>query len=348
MRTIMLMSGLTSAMFAVAAEGAAAAETPNTGVVAINASLPTLKPFDPEAPALFGNGFLESLIKQTQFDEEIQSALQTGDEVKRYIGFELTKAIMSVSETTKDMNIYAIFEGAKATEKLNSKLLQSFGVIKKEIKDDDIIVKWTSPEMEAAYDYSSIDKEKNEAEYTRRFNNRKRLNMRFSEGLKAAIALIDAGTKSEQLKLVENADTKQVEPVIENAPDVLRGDKTKNGSTITFGKRTANEGAKVASNMTALVKAATEAHKKSDPETTGTPGERADKGNDRSGEAKLGMDDETFGGLVNNLRRAIGAQEGNLSADMIKQLSGLHAYITEQVNATKAKAAAGEASAAKK
>lgn len=313
------------------------------GQIAINAPLPSLKPYDASKPAEFGNGFLESLIKQTTFDEAVQEALQTGDDVRRYIGFELTKAIMSAAETVKDLNVYAIFEGAKAVEKLNNKLLQHFGVIKKEIVDDEIVVTWTSKSMEEAYDYSAVDKEKNEAEYTKRFNNRKRLNMRFSEGCKAAIALIDAGTKAEQLKLVENAETKAIEPVIENAPDILRGDKTKNGSTITFGKRNPNEGAKVASNISSLVKAATEAHKKADPEATGIAGERADKGNERAGDAKLGLDDETFGGMVNNLRRAIGAQEGKFSPEMLKQLSALQGYIGEQVAAAKSAVATGEA-----
>lgn len=299
----------------------------DTTAVAISAPLPSLKPYDPNKPTDFGNGLLESLLRQTAFEDEVQQAVQTGEEVRRYIGFETTKAIMHAAETGKDINIYAIFEGAKATEKLNSRLLQHFGVIKKEIVDDDIVVKWTNAEMEKAYDYSAVDKEKDEAEYMRRHNNRKRLNMRLSDGCKAAIALLDAGTKSGQLKLVENNETKVVEPVIENAPDILRGDKTKNGSTITFGKRNANEGAKVASNMASLVKAATEAHKKAEGENP----ERADKGNDRSGEAKLGMDDETFGGLVNNLRRAIAAQEGQFSEEMRKHLTSLVPFIDAEL-----------------
>jgi len=88
----------------------------------------------------------------------------------------------------------------------------------------------------------------------------------------------------------------------------------------------------VAPNIASLVKAAQLAHKK--PEDTGIPGERADVGAERSGDAKLGMSDEDFGAIVNNLRRAIMAQEGQLSEDMIKQLSALVPYIDEQIKIT--------------
>lgn len=296
-----------------------------TEIVKLEAALPAIQSFDPTNPAAFGNSFLASILAQTQFDQQVAEAQEAGDKVRKFIGFETCKAVMHAAETT-ELNIFAIFEGGKAVEKYNTKLLIHWGIIKREIVDDEIKIAWTSKEMEEAYDYSAIDKEKNQQEYDRRFNNRKRLNMRISDATKMAVALVDDGVKHEQLKLIEDAETKQVEAVIENAPATLRGDM-KNNANVKFGARNANEGAALAPNVASLVKAATEKHRVKD---TGT-GERADKGSERSGDAKLGMSDEDFGGIVNNLRRAVDAQEANLTDEMIKHLVGLVPYIDEAV-----------------
>lgn len=332
-RILLLGAYAASLAFALRSTEGGAEAVGGTSVAAFSANLPTLKQFDPEKPAEFGNGLLQSFIKQAAFDEELQSAIQTGEEVKKYIGFEMAKAVMSATEKGKDINVYAIFDGKGATEKLNSKLLQYFGVIKKEIVDEEMVTTWTDPSVAELYDYGSIDKEKNEAEWNKRFMNRKRLNMRLSDAAKTAAALMDAGTKSDQLKLIENADTKVIEPVIENAPAFLRGDANKNGTTVKFGGRSPNEGAKVAANISALVKAATEAHAKSDDDKPKDE-TRADKGGDRAGDAKLGISDEDFGAIVNNLRRVIAAQEGKLSEEQVKQLTNLVLYIDEQIKVT--------------
>lgn len=309
----------------------ATTESTDVAIAALEASLPKLSQFDPTAPATFGNSLLDSLLKSEAFDQSLNELQGKNEDVKRFIVFETTKAVMYAAENGKDINVYAIFDGsAKAVEKLNTKLLQFFGVIERKLDaDGEAYTEWSSKANADAYDYSAIDKEKDENEYNRRHNNRKRLNMRLSEACKAAVALMDRGVKSDQLKLVENTN-KEVEAVIENAPPDLRGDEQKNGPRVTFGKRTAQEGAKVAPNVASLVKAASEAHKAADE--TGT-GERADKGNDRN-DMKLGMSDEDFGGVVNNLRRAIMAQEGKLSPEMIKQLEALVPYIDEQIKLT--------------
>lgn len=316
------------------AAGAGGGE-PSTDVATLADQLPVLKPFDPKLPAEFGNSFLAALVATEAFDAEIQAAQAKAEDVRKHIGFELAKAIMHASEDTagdakKEINVYAIFEGKTPTEKLFSRLMQHFGIVKKEIVDEELVTTWTSKAMAEAYDYTAIDKEKDEAEWNRRSNNRKRLNMRFTDACKMAIALMDNGVKGEQLVLQENAETKAIEPVIKNAPDFLRGDKEKNGSTVSFGRRNANEGAKIAPNVASLVKAATEAHRSADE--TGT-GQRSDTGNERSGDAKLGMTDEDFGAIVNNLRRAITAQEGQLSDEMVKQLNNLVPFIAENIEA---------------
>jgi hypothetical protein len=304
----------------------------DTAIATLEASLPKLAQFDPTAPATFGNSLLDSLIKSEAFDQNLSELQGKNEDVKRFIVFETTKAVMYAAENGKDINIFAIFDGsAKAVEKLNTKLLQFFGVIERKLDDDgEAYTEWSNPNNAKAYDYSAVDKEKDENEYNRRHNNRKRLNMRLSEACKAAAALVDRGVKSDQLKLVENSN-KEVEAVIDNAPADLRGDEQKNGPRVTFGKRTAQEGAKLAPNVAALVKAASEAHKATDE--TGT-GDRADKGGDRSGDAKLGMSDEDFGAIVNNLRRAIMAQEGRLTPEMVKQLQTLVPYIDEEIQKT--------------
>jgi hypothetical protein len=302
-----------------------------TAIAALEASLPKLSQFDPSAPATFGNSLLDSLLKSEAFDQSLNELAGKNEDVKRFIVFETTKAVMYAAENGKDINVYAIFDTAKAVEKLNTKLLQFFGVIERKLDDDgEAYTEWSNPANAQAYDYGAVDKEKDENEYNRRHNNRKRLNMRLSEACKAAAALMDRGVKSDQLKLAENSN-KEIEAVIDNAPADLRGDEQKNGPRVTFGKRTAQEGAKLAPNMASLIKAASEAHKASDE--TGT-GDRADKGGDRSGDAKLGMSDEDFGAIVNNLRRAIMAQEGKLSPEMVKQLQALVPYIDEEIQKT--------------
>lgn len=308
--------------------------------------LPKLQQFDATAPEKFGNALLASFAATDAFDAALAEASVSADNTKKFIGFELTRAVMAAAETSKDINLFAIFDGKVPTEKLLSKLLQYFGVIKKEIKDEEVVTTWTAPEVEATYNYGAIDKEKDEAEYTKRFNNRKRLNMRLSDAIKAAVALIGSDVKAAQLTYSENSTTKEVEPVIKDAPEAIRGDKDKNGSTVKFGSRSANEGAKVAANMAALVKAAVAAHSKDEDEKAkASDKERADKGSERPGDAKITISDEEFGGIVNNTRRVIAALEGTFSADVTRQLIALREYITEQLTAADLKAQQAKAAA---
>jgi hypothetical protein len=301
--------------------------------VAINATVPQLKAFDPNNMAAFGNDLLKALIQQASYDEEIAAAVDTGEQVRKFIGFELSKAVMTAHEKDPELNIFAIFEGGKKVEKLNTRLLQMFGVVKKEIKDDEIVVSWTDPSHQKEYDYSAVDKDKDEAEYTRRFNNRKRLNMRLSDACKFAIGLLDGGTKAADLKIVE--ENGSVKAVIENAPEFLVGDKTKNNgsTTVEFGKRNPNEGAKVAPTLAAVIRVAADAHKKAEGEVKPGIDARADKGNDRSGDAKLGISDEDFGAIVNNLRRVVSAQEGEFTPEMIRQLQSIVPFLDETLTA---------------
>jgi hypothetical protein len=339
MRTLLLNATFLSALplFMAETEGSGGEPVADpkitaNSVITINATVPVLKQFDAANPAAFGNSYLETLVKITDFDSGVEEAVKASEDSKRFAHFELVKAVLSAEEKVEDINIYSIFENVtKSTEKLNNKILQYFGVIEKKIVDDEIEIIWSSPELKGLYDYASVDKEKDANEHQKRFTNRKRLNMRLSEAFKAAAALKDLAVKADDLQLVENPETKIVEPTINNAPAALRGDTEKNKSTsVKFGQRTAQEGAKVAANTAALVKAATEVHRKKDSDATGT-GERSDKGSERSGDAKMGISDEDFGEVVNNLRKIILAQEGQLSDEQVKQLSNLVPFIDEQL-----------------
>jgi hypothetical protein len=74
--------------------------------------------------------------------------------------------------------------------------------------------------------------------------------------------------------------------------------------------------------MSSLVKLANEKHK-AEPK-----GDRNDKGEQRKGEAQLGMTDEAFGRIINTLRGAIQAQEGEFTDEMKKQIRALHEFLT--------------------
>src|SRR5690606_10486934 len=110
-------------------------------------------------------------------------------------------------------------------------------------------------------------------------------------------ALRDADTKSTDLKFKEVEGV--VTPIITNAPKEIAGEN-KEGKVV-FGSRTTATGASASLTLSSLVKMATNKHKKAEGENT----DRADKGGDRAGNAKIGMSDEDFGGIVNNLKRAV-------------------------------------------
>lgn len=284
-----------------------------------NINVPAVASYNPGAIAEYGNQVLLNLIQSVAFDDAVAELTAKANETKQHIGFELTKAILDLHEKHDDLNIYAVFEGGKAVEKLNTRVLIHFGVLKREIVGDEIVTSWTDEAVQNLYDYSAKLKEENEAEWKKRFDNRKRLNIRLSDAYKAAITLIDNGNKADDLVLEQN-DAGIVNPIIKNAPKEIAGEKAE---PVKFGQRTVNVGATHSATQASLVKIATDRHKKANGERT----EKSDKGNDKSGEAKLGMSDETFGGMVNNLKRAISAQEGKFTPEMLKQMKSLHATL---------------------
>lgn len=302
-----------------------------TSLDTLSANLPTIKPVEETGLDKFGNNALTALIKQFAFDDQLTQLQEAGEESRGFISFELTKAIMLLQEQNEKVNIYDIWTGGKAVEKLNTRVLVAMGVMTRvaDEENDAVIYKWSDPENEKQYNYGAVDKEKDPTEYNRRLNNRKRLNIALSNGFKSAIALIDGGTKSENLKLVDD-EAVGIKAIIENPPESIAG-KDAAGvkpTAIEFGKRTVASGATHSPTTASLVKIATQKHKVEDE---GKTGERSDVGNERSGEAKLAMTDEVFGGMVNNLKRAIIAQEGIFTVDMNKQMSSLITTLTEAV-----------------
>ena len=270
--------------------------------------------YDAKVPAKFGNSVLSALIAQAGMEAEAQHLQETAQATKGLIAFEMTKAVLDLAEKFPDkINLFQVFEGGKAVEKLNTAVLTAFGVIKREIDGEDIVVRWTDENVQKLYDYNAELKKENEAEFDRRFNNRKRLNFRLSEAYKAACTLQTAAVTADKL-VIEQGDNGPV-GTINGGPKEMLGEAKK----ITLGFKTPQTGASHSPTMASLVKLAVDKHKKDEEKSL----ERSDKGNDRSGEAKLGMSDEEFGKMVNNLKMAIKAQEGKLSANMIKQINSL-------------------------
>lgn len=279
-----------------------------------------LTPYKSTAIAEFGNKFMASLVAAAAMEEDAQRALNAAGEAKQYLSFEMTRAVFDLSvkhEEGKDaVDIYAVFGDAKDVEKLNTRVLIHMGVLRKEIdEDDNVKYIWTDPTVEKLYSYTKKLKEENEAEYTVRFNNRKRLNSRLNEAYRAAAILRDQGLTTDDLFYSEAEDGSMV-PTIRNAPKAVGGE----GGIIQMNQRKPVKGATLSPTMSSLVKLANDKHK-------APKGDRNDKGEKREGEAKLGMTDEAFGRIVNTLRQAISTQEGKYSEEMVKQIKSLYTFI---------------------
>jgi len=284
----------------------------------------SLTPYSENNVTEFGNKFLSSLVAAASAEEEAQQMLAAAGEAKQYLGFEMLRAVFDLSKRFEDgkdaIDIYAVFGEAKDVEKLNQRVLIKMGVLKREIGEDDTVqYLWTDETNEKLYSYTKKLKEEDEAEYNKRFNNRKRLNMRLSEAYKAACSLRDAGLSPDDLFYSED-DTGKLVPTIRNAPKQIGGEQ----GTIQMNVRKPVKGASLSPTMSSLVKLATDKHK--EPKA-----DRADKGENREGEAKIGMTDEAFGNIVNTLRRAINAQEGKFTEEMQKQIKNLIPYLQQTI-----------------
>ena len=283
-------------------------------------------PYATNAVAEFGNKFLFSLVAQAGAEEQAQKLAAAAGEAKQYLSFEMTRAVFDLSvkhEEGKDaIDVYAVFGNAKDVGKLNTRVLLHMGVLKREIAEDDTIqYAWTDPAIEEMYSYTEELKKANAEEYTRRFNNRKRLNMRLNEAYRAVAILRDQGLSSDDLYYSEAEDGSMV-PTIRNAPKAIGGDDR----VVQMNARKPVKGATLSPTMSSLVKLANDKHKASDRQD-----DRNDKGEQRKGEAQLGMNDEAFGRIVNTLRNAITAQEGTFTDDMKKHIKALHEFLSPLV-----------------
>lgn len=281
-----------------------------------------LVPFSTGAVAEFGKSFVLSLVAAAGMEAEAAAALAQAGEAKQYLGFEMTRAIFALASEYKEgkdsVDVYNVFGEAKDVEKLNTRVLIHLGILKREISDDDdVTYVWTDKQVEKLYAYTKDLKEKDAEEWEKRFNNRKRLNARLSDAYKSVAALLDAKLSPDDLYYSEDPETKALVPTIRNAPKAIGGEK----GTVQLGARKPVTGADMSPTMSSLVQLATKKHK-------APKAERNDKGENREGDAKLGMTDEQFGGICNNLKRAITAQEGQFTEDMRKQILSIADFIT--------------------
>jgi len=291
-----------------------------------------LTTYDPKSIQTFGNSIMTALVAQAGMEEEAQKLAATATEAKSFISFEMTRAVFDLSDRLDDIDPYAIFGKAKEVERLNTRVLMHMGALKRTVtSDDEIVYEWTDKNIENMYSYTKELQDEDKAEYTRRFNNRKRLNMKLSEAYKAVAALKDQGLKPADLFYSENEAGEQV-PTIQNAPKELAGDS----KSIQLGSRRPIVGATMSPTMSSLIKLAEKAHKV-EPKTE----ERKDKGENRNGVAQIGMSDEDFGSICNTVIRAVNAQENVFSEQQIKTLKALTSVIAPVIaaGATKAKAA---------
>lgn len=290
-----------------------------------NAGSLSLTPYQPNSVAEFGNKFMLTLVAQAGAEEEAQKLMAAAGEAKQYLSFEMTRAVFDLSvkhEEGKDaIDVYSVFGNAKDVAKLNTRVLVHMGVLKREIAEDDTVqYAWTDENIQSLYEYTEDLKKANLEEYTRRFNNRKRLNMRLNEAYRAVAILRDQGLSIDDLFYSEAEDGSMV-PTIRNAPKAIGGDD----GIIQMNARKPVKGATLSPTMSSLVKLANEKHK-AEPKA-----ERADKGEQRKGEAQHGMSDEAFGRIINTLRGAIQAQEGEFTEEMKKQIKALHEFLSPLV-----------------
>src|SRR5688500_16618720 len=149
----------------------------DTDLTTIAAKVPALKPLEETGVAKFGNNYLAALIAQSAFDEELTNLNAAAESSRTFMGFELTKAVLKLQEDDEKVNIVAIWEGGKAVEKLNTRVLVRMGVMTRvaDEESDSVIYKWSDESLSKQYNYGAVDKEKNKDEYDRRLANRKKL-----------------------------------------------------------------------------------------------------------------------------------------------------------------------------
>lgn len=271
-----------------------------------------LTAYKPNAVAEFGKSVMLGLIAQAAMEEEAAKLSAQAGQTKQFLSFELTKAIMDLADRfPDDVNPEQIYGSVKEVQALNNKLLWKMEVMERKIIDDQVTYQWVEKSVEELYSYTAELKEKNRAEYDKRHNNRKRLNARLSEACKAAAELRASKLKADDLSYREKENGDMV-PVIKNAPKAISGGKKE----IEIGAKKAVEGADLSPTMSSIVKLSTKRFKED------APAKGTDKGEKRD-DVKLGMSDADFGAICNTVIRAMNAQEGDFSADMIKHLKSL-------------------------
>ena len=281
-----------------------------------------LTTYDPKAVAEFGKSTLVALVQSIAIGIEANKLHARAEQVKTFISFEMTKAILdlSVNETEgpNAVDPYQVWNGGKAVEKLNISVLIHFGVLQRKISNDgsSVVVSFVDPEVANLYDYSSADKENEPEIYNARFRNRKMLNLRLSDGYKATCKLLDNKNTTDDMIVRENSETNETEWVIQNAPKEMSGG---NKEVVMGARKPLNDKATVAPTMSGLVQLATNKHRLTTSKGT-EKGAKQDK-------VKMAMTDAAFGEIANTFITAVNQQEKTFSPEMVKYIKAVKACV---------------------
>lgn len=286
-----------------------------------------LMKYESKEPAQFGTSLMEGLVAAAAMAEEANKLSEQAAQGTQYLSFELTKALFDFDERFEDVDVHTIFSPkSKDVERFNTRVLVHMGVLKRILNnDDEVEYIWTSTKIKELYEYTAELKDANPEEHLKRFNNRKRLNMKLSEAAKAACALKDQGLKIDDLYYTEHPDTKAMTPTIRNAPKEISGDLKE----VQLGARKTVAGASLSPTMSSLIKLATNRHKPKDVEGTSTEAQ--------TGVANINITDEDFGAVCNQVIRVVNAQENEFSAEKLTHLKNLSKFLAEAVKTAKEK-----------
>lgn len=278
--------------------------------------------FDPKAVATYGNQMLNVIVQHEEAKEDAERALRQADEREKIIDFELTRVALFLHVEEK-VDLYAIYQESKdSSSKLYRTILTETGVLKRTVDDetDKVIYDFTDEVLKGKFDFNEELKEKNEDEYKKRRSRRNALNMRLARVCKAAIALYEAKTGTEDLQIAKDEETGELQAVITKGPKEVMG---KEGKVQIHSKSVSPvEGASATPTISGLAKLADKKHKVQPESKQKT--ESADKKT---------PDASDFVAVINAAIMAVKAKEGKVSAQEKTLLQNLNNEINAALKA---------------
>lgn len=280
--------------------------------------------FSSNAVTEFGNKVLYALVAQAGAEQEATRLSQQASEAKKFIGFEMTRAIFELAKTDDDINPHAVFGGAKEVSALNLRILVAMGVMETRPSADMTTIEkvWVDPKLEALYQVNEKIKKDDEKEYQRRQGNWRRLTLQIGNACRAATELLNAGLDAGDLYYSEGENGEQL-PTLKKAPKEIQGSKR---GEVVLGKKTPRDGASKSATLASLIDLAKSRNAASKPA-------RGDKGDVADGDAKMGMSDEDFTAAINVVIRNIQKQEKRFTAQMAASMKSLQPVVNEAVKA---------------